>query len=109
MAAASSLFAPLRVTDCDPPAFRVVVDHADTGPVIVDLIQVTAVTVTRDRRTISSDDHECAAGGNVRPAGMNANGRPTLTVEPGGLRSSCSAAPSSRRELGSARCRVPGQ
>ncbi|MGQ4335367.1 AraC-like ligand-binding domain-containing protein [Streptomyces hayashii] len=57
-AAASSLFAPLRVTDPGPPAFRAVVDHVDIGSVIVARIQANAATVTRDRRTISSHDPE---------------------------------------------------
>ncbi|WP_243859936.1 hypothetical protein [Streptomyces sp. BK208] len=57
-AAASSLFAPLRVTDADPPAFRAVVGHTDIGPVTVARIQATPATVIRDRRTISSSDHE---------------------------------------------------
>lgn len=57
-AAASSLFAPLRVTDPGPPAFRAVVDHVDIGPEIVARIQANAATVTRDHRTISSHDQE---------------------------------------------------
>ncbi|WP_030378137.1 MULTISPECIES: helix-turn-helix domain-containing protein [unclassified Streptomyces] len=57
-AAASSLFAPLRVTDPGPPAFHAVVDHVDIGPVTVARIEVDAATVTRDRRTISSRDQE---------------------------------------------------
>ena len=85
-AAASSLFAPLRVTDPGPPEFRAVVDHADIGPVTVARIQAHAATVTRDRRTISSDDRELMHltlhhGG---PVAVLQDGR-TATLEPGEL------------------------
>ncbi|MFI5977497.1 helix-turn-helix domain-containing protein [Streptomyces sp. NPDC051452] len=57
-AAASSLFAPLRVTDPEPPEFQATVDHTAIGPVIVARIHATAATVTRDSHNITSTDRE---------------------------------------------------
>ncbi|MEU6353129.1 helix-turn-helix domain-containing protein [Streptomyces sp. NPDC047072] len=57
-AAASSLFAPLRVTDPGPPVFRATVDHTAIGPVTVTRIYATAATVTRGGDSITSTDQE---------------------------------------------------
>ncbi|MET8976888.1 helix-turn-helix domain-containing protein [Streptomyces sp. NPDC004539] len=56
-AAASSLFAPLRVTD-PAPAFHASFDHTTLGPTAVAHIRATGATVTRDDRTITSTDQE---------------------------------------------------
>ncbi|MHC5905322.1 AraC-like ligand-binding domain-containing protein [Streptomyces sp. S6] len=55
--AASSLFAPLRVTD-PAPLFHATVRHAALGPLVVARIRATAATVVRDDRTITSTDRE---------------------------------------------------
>jgi AraC-like DNA-binding protein len=85
-AAASSLFAPLRVTDPSPPAFRAVVDHVDIGPVTVARIQANGATVTRDHRTISSHDQELMHLTLHRrgPVAVTQDGR-TATLKPGEL------------------------
>ncbi|WP_416969463.1 helix-turn-helix domain-containing protein [Streptomyces sp. 4F14] len=56
-AAASSLFAPIRVTD-PAPAFHATFEHAAIGPAAVARIRATAATVVRDDRTITSADRE---------------------------------------------------
>jgi len=55
--AASSLFAPLRVTD-PAPVFRATVHHAGLGPLVVVRINAAGATVVRDDRTMSSTDRE---------------------------------------------------
>ncbi len=56
-AAASSLFAPLRVTD-PVPVFHATFEHAAIGPAAVARIKATGATVVRDDRTITSADRE---------------------------------------------------
>ncbi|MEE1670335.1 helix-turn-helix domain-containing protein [Streptomyces sp. WAC07094] len=57
-AAVSPLFAPLRVTDPEPSAFRAMVDHTAIGSAVVARIQATPATVLRDSKSITSTDME---------------------------------------------------
>ncbi|MFF1723265.1 AraC-like ligand-binding domain-containing protein [Streptomyces sviceus] len=83
-AVASTLFAPLRVTDPSPQGFEAVVDHTAFGPVVVARVQASAATVTRDNHSITSSDVEWMHFTLHHHGTVTAiQGDRTTTVEPG--------------------------